>query len=560
LRFGLKSKILFGFLLLFLSVLLTIAYGALTFHRLEGRMMAVNEVNVPALRALNQIESSFFLLESDLDKSLGEGILRPKDTLESVINTRLDLLDRIDKESGASVPLLGHKLKGLEDSFHSCSEVLGRLYQDWAGRAAYEEDLSARRADFRMRLKEMIQDLDHETRAVSLTVQDELRSLGLVLTVAIVFCCCVAGLMSIWLARSLRPLETLAHFMRRISHDGLSEAIVTGLADLPESPDEIGTLSRESFKMASSLLSNNKLLQDQKQNLERAHQELAAQNDELKHTQHKLVHSEKLGLVGRMAAQMAHEIRNPLNALNLHAEILEDQLRHDPSAIESIAPLRKEINKLISVTESYLDLARGPRIQKTPVQLNELIEELHELYEPVLKEKGIFFTCDLGEIPPIPADRAQIAQVIGNLLKNASEAFSGLQRQGARYIRTITAFDEDRQEVTLSVMDNGAGIAPDQQKNIFSPFYTNKAEGTGLGLTFSRQVVEAHGGEISFDSAQWKGTKFSLRLPVRDRGPEPRSALTPSSSPLADEQLSAQQSAMILHKEGSAWMHSEQRS
>jgi hypothetical protein len=109
-RFGLKTKVLFGFALLFLSVLLAFGYGALTFHRLEGRMVAVNEVHVPAMRALNQIENSFFLLESDLDKSLGEGILRPKDTLENVIISRLDLLDRINREAVERLLAKAHQL------------------------------------------------------------------------------------------------------------------------------------------------------------------------------------------------------------------------------------------------------------------------------------------------------------------------------------------------------------------------------------------------------------------------------------------------------------------
>lgn len=388
------------------------------------------------------------------------------------------------------------------------------MYKSWDQRAAFEEELSQKRADFRLKLRTLIRDLDRESRDVSLSVQSELRGLALLLTMVLGLCCLAAVGMSLWLASAVRPLETLAQCMRRISERGLSEASVQALAALPETHDEIGTLSRESFKMAASILDNHKMLRDQKVNLERAHQELARQNDELRSTQNKLVHSEKLGLVGRMAAQMAHEIRNPLNALNLHAEILEDQLKRDAAAIEGLKPLRKEINKLISVTESYLDLARGPRLQKAPVQLNDIVTELHELYQPVLKDKGIFFTCDLGDVPAVPADRPQLAQVVGNLIKNASEAFSDAQKPGKRFIRVITAYSAAEREVTVSVLDNGGGIPVEAQKNIFSPFYTNKAEGTGLGLTFSRQVVEAHGGEISFDSAVNQGTKFSFRLPV----------------------------------------------
>jgi signal transduction histidine kinase len=478
-------------------------------------MQAVNDVHVPAIRALNQIESSLFLLESDLDKSLSEGILRPKDTLETVLVSRLDLLERLARDEGATnAPALAGGLKGLRKSYEALSDLLDKVYKNWDQRSDFEENLSQKREDFRLKLKTLLRDLDRESRDVSQSVQSELKGIAILLTAVFGFCCIAALSMSVWLAGALRPLETLAECMRQIAQRGLSEGAVRALAAIPDSNDEIGTLSRESFKMASSILDNHKVLRDQKLNLERAHQELALQNEELRSTQNKLVHSEKLGLVGRMAAQMAHEIRNPLNALNLHAEILEDQLKRDAAAREGLKPLRKEINKLISVTESYLDLARGPRLQKIPLQLNEIIEELHQLYHPVLKDKGIFFTCDLGDIPAIPADRPQLSQVVGNLIKNASEAFGEKNRSGKRYIRIVTSYDKVSAEVSVTVMDNGAGIPVDLQKNIFSPFYTNKAEGTGLGLTFSRQVVEAHGGEIGFDSAAGQGTKFTVRLPA----------------------------------------------
>lgn len=539
-RTGLKAKVLLGFAFLALTVLLAFGYGTVTFRGLESRMQAVNDVHVPAARALNQMESSLFLLESDLDKSMSEGILRPKESLESVLASRLDLLERLVRDEGVRVPALANGLPTLRLSFLALSDLLGKIYQNWNEREAFAEELSAKRSEFRLHLKSLLRDIDRESRDVSLSVQYELKWLALILSVIFGTCCLVAVLMSLWLARSVRPLEKLALYMRKISQEGLSESVVQDLAALPESHDEIGTLSRESFKMAASILDNHKLLQDQKLNLERAHQELARQNEELRSTQNKLVHSEKLGLVGRMAAQMAHEIRNPLNALSLHAELLEEILKRDPQALESMIPLRKEINKLISVTESYLDLARGPRLQKNPVQLNEVIEDLHNLYQPVLKERGIFFTCDLGDVPAVPADRPQIAQVIGNLIKNASEAFSDVQRPGKRYIRMITAYNENTREVAVTVMDNGSGIHPELQKNIFSPFYTSKAEGTGLGLTFSRQVVEAHGGEISFDSAVNQGTKFTIRLPSTE------SAATVEWQP--------------GKKEGSTWTHTGQLS
>lgn len=539
----LRSKVLLGLAGLFVTLVAILSYGAATFRRLEARMEAVNDLYVPAQKALNQVDSSFFLLESDLDKSLREGILRPKESLEAVLVSRLDFLSRLAKGSSTKPQEFSAAVEGLGTAYQEWTLLLQKVYADWAERASHEMELSTKRADFRFRLKSLIRDVDREMRSTSANVQSDLRRLGIALTFVLGFCFALTLAIFYWLGRSLRPMESLAEIMRTISQKGLNEEAVHRLASLPSGHDEIATLSRESRKMAASLLDKSKALHDQKQYLERAHNELARQNEELKSTQAKLLHSEKLGLVGRMAAQMAHEIRNPLNALNLHAEILEDQLRSDPEALQSLEPLRKEINRLIAVTESYLDLSRGPRLRKGAVQVNEVVEELQDLYQPLLREKGIFFTCDLADIPPLHVDRGQIAQVLGNLLKNASEAFDGVERAGGRYVRVITHFSPERSEVTVSVMDNGEGISPEQQNNVFSPFFTSKAQGTGLGLTFSRQVVEAHGGEISFDSALQQGTKFTIRFPVllseqRERDIAPiQQLLTGKEEPWKDIEL-----------------------
>jgi len=363
-------------------------------------------------------------------------------------------------------------------------------------------------------LKSLALDLDASMREVSSSVQNEINRLVILLTVGL-FGSLVAFLGIIyWLSRSLMPLKSLEQIMRSISQNGLDERILGKFLILRSTDDEIGTLTKETQKMAVSLLEKGKAIQEQKLNLERAHKELAQQNEELKLTQAKLIHSEKLGVVGKMAAQMAHEIRNPLNALNLHAELLEEQLKSGDSNPDSMESMKREINRLIQVTDSYLDLARGPKIEKEFVQLNDIIEELHDLYQPLLKDRGIYFTCDLGDLPKISIDRAQFSQVLGNLVKNATEAFS-IEKVVAKYIRIISQFNPESQTISVTVMDNGSGISVEQQKNIFSPFYTNKAEGTGLGLTFSRQVVEAHGGEISFESTENQGTKFTIKIPAK---------------------------------------------
>lgn len=511
---SLNQKVSIGFLLLAAILLALVGYSVTVFRTLESRMKNVNVLYVPALKTLNQVENSFFLLESDLDKSLQEGILRPKENLEGVIRSRLETLMRLTEEEKNRDFELEKRVSELNGAFSSAVGILNRIYSEWDSRATLEPNLSEARANFRYRLKSLVLEVDASMREISVRVQDEMNRLVVLLTIGLLGSLISFVGIIVWLSRSLQPLKALEQIMRSISQNGLDERILGKFLKLNTTNDEIGTLSKETQKMAVSLLEKGKAIQEQKLNLERAHKELAQQNEELKLTQAKLIHSEKLGVVGKMAAQMAHEIRNPLNALNLHAELLEEQLKGGENYQESMEPLKREINRLIKVTDSYLDLARGPKIEKQKVQLNEVIEELHDLYQPLLKDRGIYFTCDLGDLPEVSVDRAQLTQVLGNLVKNASEAFSG-NKSVAKYIRIVSQYNLDQQLISITVMDNGSGISFDQQKNIFSPFYTNKAEGTGLGLTFSRQVVEAHGGEIAFESNVNQGTKFTIRIPAR---------------------------------------------
>lgn len=511
---SLNQKVTLGFLLLAAILLALVGYSVAVFRTLESRMEAVNILYIPAIKTVNQVENSFFLLESDLDKSLNEGILRPKDNLENVIRTRLDTLTKLSKGEQILDSDVSQRISDLVQSYEATILILNKVYAEWDSRGAIEANLSEHRANFRYRLKSLALDLDASMREVSSSVQNEINRLVILLTVGL-FGSLVAFLGIIyWLSRSLMPLKSLEQIMRSISQNGLDERILGKFLILRSTDDEIGTLTKETQKMAVSLLEKGKAIQEQKLNLERAHKELAQQNEELKLTQAKLIHSEKLGVVGKMAAQMAHEIRNPLNALNLHAELLEEQLKSGDSNPDSMESMKREINRLIQVTDSYLDLARGPKIEKEFVQLNDIIEELHDLYQPLLKDRGIYFTCDLGDLPKISIDRAQFSQVLGNLVKNATEAFS-IEKVVAKYIRIISQFNPESQTISVTVMDNGSGISVEQQKNIFSPFYTNKAEGTGLGLTFSRQVVEAHGGEISFESTENQGTKFTIKIPAK---------------------------------------------
>ena len=512
-RLKLATKVLLSFSFLSITSIMGLSLGIAPFQKLEKKLEIVNDYQMPAMRILTQVESTFYLLETDLDKSFLEGTARPFDSLQSVMNSRIEALSKIIQAIPEGENHYQDEYAQFFTSFKSLQNIIDNTFTHWSDRAMVEADLSQKREEFRNRLKTIMKNFEREHRLISLEVQKDVRRIELLLIVLIGFSFLTTFALAIWLAFILRPLQGLTLAMRSISSNGLNEKSINALAAITDSNDDLGTLTRESFRMASSLLVSSKLMNEQKLNLERAHFELAKQNVELRKTQTKLLHSDKLGIVGKMAAQMAHEIRNPLNALSLHTELLEDRMNGNAILLEGLAPIKKEIGRLAALTDGYLDMARAPKLEKSKVQLNHIIEELHSFYSPVLKEKKIHFTCDLHEVPELFIDRAQITQALTNLLKNSVEAFDEESESTAKFVRIITNWNADSKMAELTILDNGVGIPQNKIREVFSPFFTSKASGTGLGLAFSKQVVEDHEGEITFESAANIGTKFTLKFP-----------------------------------------------
>jgi nitrogen fixation/metabolism regulation signal transduction histidine kinase len=225
----------------------------------------------------------------------------------------------------------------------------------------------------------------------------------------------------------------------------------------------------------------------------------------------RLATSERLALIGQMLAQITHEVRNPLNALSLNAEMLRDELErldpaHGTEAWPLLGTVSGEIDRLTEVTAHYLQLARRPAARLEPEPPTELVAEVERLLRPELEAKGVTLRVEVPALPPVPLDGNQMRQVLLNLVRNAVEA-------GARTIVLGGALTDD--EAVLSVRDDGGGMSPDEARRAFDPFFSTKPTGTGLGLAITRQVIEDHGGSIQVDSVAGVGTTFRIHLPRR---------------------------------------------
>lgn len=278
--------------------------------------------------------------------------------------------------------------------------------------------------------------------------------------------------------RLLAPIQRLTEGVKAVGAGDLTRAVEA------RGTDELGVLAREFNAMAASL--------------DRQQRELRS--------------AERLAAVGRISAQITHEIRNPLNAIGLNAELLAEELaRLSPApreAVQLVAAISRETDRLEGVAEEYLKFARLPRATPAPLDLDELVESLLDFVGPELTAARVTLVRELAPgLPLLEGDEAQLRAVVHNLVRNSREA---MPAGGTLTVRTRQADGG----IELEVADTGGGMPPEVLARIFEPLYTTKERGTGLGLAYARRVVAEHGGTIRCESQPGSGTVFTLRFPA----------------------------------------------
>jgi signal transduction histidine kinase len=229
----------------------------------------------------------------------------------------------------------------------------------------------------------------------------------------------------------------------------------------------------------------------------------------LQRAQYGMMRAERLAAVGTLASSLAHEVRNPLNSINLQLVLLSRRLERldDPKRTEMatfIESARKEISRLNDLVEEFLSLSTVDRVSLAEVEPSEVVREALELMTPAAHQHGVAVTFHReGPFSSLRLDREKIKQVLINLIRNAIEAMP----QGGT-LTVITRMEEGG--LFIQVGDTGVGIEPGQE--VFDFFVTTKKGGTGLGLPIAKRIVEAHGGILSYESRPGRGTVFSVRL------------------------------------------------
>lgn len=241
----------------------------------------------------------------------------------------------------------------------------------------------------------------------------------------------------------------------------------------------------------------------------RLYRELARQVEELKETQAQLIRSAKLAAVGELAANVAHEVNNPLQSVLNYSFILSERLSDDDPRKVEVKALEDEALRAQGIVRSLLDFARREEPRKQDLEINTLVQSVIPLAKLRTETAGIRLVEDYTpDIPPVSADAEQLKQVFLNLITNAVDAMP----DGGKL--TIATRGQDGRVIIL-FSDTGQGIPAQYLPKIFDPFFTTKprAKGTGLGLKVSLRIVESHGGTIGVESQQGKGTTFVVTLP-----------------------------------------------
>ena len=230
---------------------------------------------------------------------------------------------------------------------------------------------------------------------------------------------------------------------------------------------------------------------------------------------------EKLASLGTLAAGLAHEIRNPLTAINVRIHSLKRNLTQGSSEHEDATVIDSEIRRLEGIVREFLQFARPAEPKFVTVSADSLLAKVQKLLAGQLEKNSILLTL---ESPPdvwIRVDPHQVEQALINLVQNAAESIehSGKIRLCAR-ADTARLGGRARPVVVLEVSDTGKGIPPEVQKRLFDPFFTTKEEGTGLGLSIAARIVEQQGGVLQFKTELNRGTTFGIVLPQAEHDPD----------------------------------------
>jgi len=235
---------------------------------------------------------------------------------------------------------------------------------------------------------------------------------------------------------------------------------------------------------------------------------------EIRHLKEEIERNQRLAAIGRLAAGVAHEIRNPLSSIKGFATYFKERYREVPEDQRTAEIMIQEVERLNKVIGQLLEIARPVSIQKKPTSLQGLIRHSLRIIEGDTQAKAIKIDLNVSpEIGEVSIDPDRIKQVLLNVYLNAVEA---MEQGGTLSVEALQ--ERDSKNVKLVISDTGTGIKEEDLAHVFDPFFTTKSSGTGLGLAIVHKIIESHGGEVQVKSRPGEGTSVTILLPASMEG------------------------------------------
>ncbi len=232
-------------------------------------------------------------------------------------------------------------------------------------------------------------------------------------------------------------------------------------------------------------------------------------------TRRRLISAEKLASVGKLAASVAHELRNPLTAIKMWLFSIQKTIGPDGELDRKFGTISEEIARMENVIRNFLEFSRPPAMKLQPHDPSVLLDSTMNLIGHHIEGRNIrIIRQDTRALPRVRADADQLKQVFINLLDNAAEVMA---EGGEIHLSAAVEGDADgRTMVVVRIRDTGPGMPEDVRQRVFEPFYTTKEEGTGLGLCIAARIMARHGGRLVLESSTSQGTVFSVRMPTAE--------------------------------------------
>lgn len=355
-----------------------------------------------------------------------------------------------------------------------------------------------------------------QDRAEAMAAAGSLRNV--IYLTLLVFIASALMLTSLIAYHIVAPIRKLSRYAGQIAHSRFDTRLDNTTMGKTHRNDEIGKLSDALTDMARRLQERHARL---KEKVGRQEAELKEADLILKKTRLMAERAEKLAAMGQMGAAVAHEIRTPLTSIKLFLESVQAEIEISPEYEEDFNIAMNQIGRIEATINRFLDFARPQDLRFAEIALKPFISDLLIMVRPQVNRQECVLVMELAEnLPVISGDRRLLAEALINLLVNALDAMPDngtLKVTAATDIFAVTG--RDIPCVRIDIADTGHGIAPDQTENIFKPFFTTKATGTGLGLSLVLTTIRNHGGVIRVKSKIESGTVFSIFLPVSSDTP-----------------------------------------